>query len=97
MISYSNWSVLSVNFMVVLYLALSGVALCSVLYLVGAKWQNEVRGLTTSLYSLFGVAFVLLLILLAGAYVPAIRSDPTPADERASFEAEAVFEATHEL
>ncbi len=37
MISYSNWSVLSVNFMVVLYLALSGVALCSVLYLVGRK------------------------------------------------------------
>ncbi len=67
MISYSNWSVLSVNFMVVLYLALSGVALCSVLHLVGAKWQNEVRDLTTSLYSLFGVAFVLLLILLAGA------------------------------
>ena len=67
MISYSNWSVLSVNFMVVLYLALSGVALCSVLYLVGAKWRFEVRQLASSLYSLFALAFVLLLILLVGA------------------------------
>lgn len=67
MISYSNWSVLSVNFVVVLYLALSGVALCSVLYLVGAKWRFEVRQLAASLYSLFALAFVLLLVLLAGA------------------------------
>ena len=36
MFDYSNWSVLTVNFLVVLYLALSGVALCSVLHLVSA-------------------------------------------------------------
>lgn len=66
MISYSNWSVLSVNFIVVLYLALSGVALCSVLYLVGAKWIAEVKHLATSLFALFPIAFVLLLILLLG-------------------------------
>ena len=66
MISYSNWSVLSVNFMVVLYLAMSGVALCSVLYLVGAKWRTEVYKLATALFSLFPLAFVLLLILLIG-------------------------------
>ncbi|MEW6562845.1 MAG: hypothetical protein AB1400_06395 [Pseudomonadota bacterium] len=64
--SYSNWSVLSVNFLVVLYLALSGVALCSVLYLVNAKWRYEVRQLSVSLFALFPLAFVLLLILLAG-------------------------------
>ncbi len=67
MISYSNWSVISVNFMVVLYLALSGITLCSVLYLVGAKWRFEVRQLAVSLYALFSLAFVLLLILLIGA------------------------------
>lgn len=66
-LSYSSWSVLTVNFMVVTYLALSGVALCSVLYLVGAKWRFEVRHLAVSLHSLFALAFVLLLILLAGA------------------------------
>lgn len=66
MISYSNWSVLSVNFLVVLCLAFSGVALCSVLYLVGAKWRFEVRQLAVSLFALFPVAFVMLIILLVG-------------------------------
>lgn len=66
MISYSDWSVLSVNFLVVLYLALSGVGLCSVLYLVGAKWRFEVRQLSVALFALFPLAFVLLLILLIG-------------------------------
>lgn len=66
MISYSNWSVLSVAFVLVTYLALSGVALCAVLYLVGAKWRFQVRQLSTSLFALFPLAFVLLLILLAG-------------------------------
>lgn len=67
MISYSNWSVLSVSFLVVLYLALSGVALCSVLYLVNAKWQSEIRQLAVSLFALFPLAFALLLVLLFGA------------------------------
>ncbi len=67
MISYSNWSVLTVAFMVVTYLALSGVALCAVLYLVGAQWRSQVRNLAVSLYALFPLAFVLLLVLLAGA------------------------------
>jgi len=66
MISYSNWAVLSVNFLVVLCLAFAGVALCSVLYLVGGKWRHEVRPLAVSLYALFPLAFVLLIILLVG-------------------------------
>lgn len=66
MFSYSNWSVLTASFVIVTYLAMSGVALCSVLYLVGAKWRREVGPLTVTLFSLFPLAFVLLLILLAG-------------------------------
>jgi hypothetical protein len=66
MISYSNWSVLTASFMVVTYLALSGVALCSVLYLVGAKWRFQVRDLAVSLYSLFPMAFAMLVVLLIG-------------------------------
>ena len=66
MFAYSNWSVLTASFVVVLSLALSGVALCSVLHLVGAKWRFEVRHLATSLYALFPLAFVLLVILLVG-------------------------------
>jgi len=64
--SYSNWSVLTASFVIVTYLALSGVSLCAVLYLVGAKWRHQVRHLATSLFALFPLAFVLLLILLAG-------------------------------
>ena len=63
---YSNWAVLTVSFVVVLSLALSGVALCSVLHLVGAQWRFNVRHLAASLYALFPLAFVLLVILLAG-------------------------------
>jgi hypothetical protein len=66
MITYSNWSVLTISFLVVLYLAISGVTLCSVLYLVGAKWRNEIKNISTNLFALFPMAFVLLLVLLAG-------------------------------
>lgn len=66
MFSYSNWSVLTVNFLVVLYLPLSAIALCSVLHLVSAKWRFEIRQLAASLFALFPLAFVLLIILLVG-------------------------------
>lgn len=66
MFAYSNWAVLTVSFVVVLSLALSSVALCSVLHLVGAKWRFEVRNLAVSLYALFPLAFVLLIVLLLG-------------------------------
>jgi hypothetical protein len=64
MISFSNWSVVTVNFLVVLYLALGGVTLCAVLHLVGARWRYEIRLLASSLFALFPLAFVLLVVLL---------------------------------
>jgi hypothetical protein len=67
MFSYSNWSVLTVNFLVVLYLALGGVTLSAVLHLVGARWRHEVRFLASSLFALFPLAFVLLVVLLVNA------------------------------
>ncbi len=66
MFDYSNWSVLTVNFLVVLYLALGGVTLCALLHLIGAKWQSEIRQVVAALYVLFPLAFVLLIILLFG-------------------------------
>lgn len=66
MLAYSNWAVLTVSFVVVLSLALSGVALCSVLHLVNAQWRFQIRHLATSLYALFPLAFVLLVVLLVG-------------------------------
>jgi hypothetical protein len=67
MFSYSNWSVLTVNFLVVLYLALGGVTLSAVLHLAGARWRYEIRLLASSLFALFPLAFVLLIVLLANA------------------------------
>ena len=66
MLSYSNWSVLTVNFLVVLYLALGGVTLSAVLHLVGAQWRYEIRILASALSALFPLAFVLLVVLLVG-------------------------------
>jgi Ni/Fe-hydrogenase subunit HybB-like protein len=66
MISYSNWSVLTASFLVVLYLALGGVTLSAVLHLVGAQWRYEIRRLAVCLFALFPLAFILLIILLVG-------------------------------
>jgi hypothetical protein len=67
MFSYSNWSVLTVNFLVVLYLALGGVTLSAILHLAGARWRYEIRLLASSLFALFPLAFVLLVVLLVNA------------------------------
>ncbi len=67
MFSYSNWSVLTVNFLVVLYLALGGVTLSAILHLAGARWRYEIRLLASSLFALFPLAFVLLVVLLLNA------------------------------
>ena len=64
MFAYSNLAVLSVSFVVILSLALSGVALCSVVHLVGGKWHLEIKRLALSLYALFPLAFVLLVVIL---------------------------------
>jgi hypothetical protein len=67
MFSYSNWSVVTVNFLVVVYLALGGVTLSALLHLAGARWRYEVRLLASSLFALFPLAFVLLVVLLVNA------------------------------
>ena len=52
MFSFSNWSVVTVNFLVVLYLALGGVTLSAILHLAGARWRYEIRLLASSLFAL---------------------------------------------
>ncbi|MDA1106944.1 MAG: hypothetical protein O2845_00875 [Proteobacteria bacterium] len=61
---FGSWSVLTTDFLVVLYLALCGVLFCSLLQMANAQWRFYVRKLAVSLAVLFPVAFVLLLILL---------------------------------
>jgi hypothetical protein len=64
--NFGSWSVLTTNFLVVLYLALAGVTFASILHLVNGKWRFQVRYFAVSLTGLFPLAFVLLLVLLAG-------------------------------
>ena len=63
--NFGSWSVLTTNFLIVLYLALNGVTLASVLHLVNGKWRFQVRNLAVSMASLFPLAFVLLILVLA--------------------------------
>ena len=63
--NFGSWSVLTTNFIVVLYLALAGVTFASILHLANGKWRYQVRYFAVSLAGLFPLAFVLLLILLS--------------------------------
>jgi hypothetical protein len=65
MISNGSWSVLTTNFLVVLYLSLGGVTLAAILHLVNAKWREQVRVLSVAAFGLYPLAGVLLVILLA--------------------------------
>ncbi len=62
--NFGSWSIVTTNFLIVLYLALNGVTLAALLHLANGKWRFKVRELAVSLAALFPVAFVLLLILL---------------------------------
>jgi hypothetical protein len=61
---FASWSVLTVDFLVVLHLALGGVTLAALLHLVNAKWRFDIRYLSVSFFALFPLAFLLLIILL---------------------------------
>ncbi|RMH21143.1 MAG: hypothetical protein D6698_03125 [Gammaproteobacteria bacterium] len=62
--NFGSWSILTTNFLIILYLALGGVTLASVLQLVNAKWRFPIRRLAVSFAILFPVAGILLIILL---------------------------------
>jgi len=63
---FGSWSVLTANFLFILYMALAGVTFASILHLVNGTWRFQVRYYAVSLAILFPVAFVLLIILLIG-------------------------------
>ena len=54
---FASWSVLTVDFLVVLHLALGGVTLAALLHLVNAKWRFDIRYLSVSFFALFPLAF----------------------------------------
>jgi hypothetical protein len=61
---FASWSVLTVDFLVVLHLALGGVTLAALLHLVNAQWRYTIRYFSVSFFALFPLAFCLLIILL---------------------------------
>ena len=64
--NFGSWSVLTTNFLIVLYLALAGVTFAAILHLVNGKWRFQVRYFAVAMAGLFPLAGVLLLILLYG-------------------------------
>jgi len=62
--NFGSWSVLTTNFLLVLFMALAGVTFSAILHLVNGKWRFQVRYIACSLAALFPVAFIILLILL---------------------------------
>src|SRR3569833_789576 len=66
--NFGSWSVLTTNFLFILYLALGGVTFSAILHLVNGKWRFKVRNLACSLSVLFLFAGVLLLVLLANGH-----------------------------
>ncbi|MFY9641975.1 MAG: hypothetical protein WAK07_13905 [Rhodomicrobium sp.] len=65
MVPFASWSVLTTDFLIILYLTLSGVVFSSILQLSGARWHYELRKVALSLYALYPLAFILLVVLLA--------------------------------
>ena len=62
---FGSWSVLTTNFLIILYLALGGAIFPVILQLAGAtRWRAQVGFLSGTCTALFPIAFVLLLILL---------------------------------
>ncbi len=63
-LAFGNWSILTTNFLAVLYLSLGGVTLSAILHLCNGQWRFEVRDIACSMAVLFPLAFILMLILL---------------------------------
>ena len=63
--NFGSWSVLTTDFLIVLYIALNGVTFSSILHLCNGKWRFAVRHLACSMSVLFPIAGILLVILLA--------------------------------
>ena len=61
---FGSWSILTTNFLFVLYMGLAGVTFASILHLVNGKWRFQVRYFAVSLFSLLPLAGLLLIILL---------------------------------
>lgn len=62
--NFGSWSVLTTNYLILLYLALGGVTLAAVLHLCNGQWRFQVRKLACSFAALFPICGILLLILL---------------------------------
>lgn len=63
--NFGSWSVLTTNFLIVLYLSLNGITLAAVLHLVNGQWRFKIRNIAVAMSSLFPLAFILLVIVLA--------------------------------
>jgi hypothetical protein len=52
MVPFASWSILTADFLIVLYFMLGGVTLAANLHLSSAKWRYDVRNIAVSLLGL---------------------------------------------
>jgi len=64
LVPFASWSVLTADFLLLLHLTIGGVTLCALLHLASAKWRYRVREMAVSLFALYPLVFILLVILL---------------------------------
>jgi len=62
--SFGSWSILTTNFVIILFMCLGGVLLPSILHLLDGEWRYQIRHYSCAFVSLLPLAFLLLLILL---------------------------------
>jgi hypothetical protein len=68
LVSFASWSVLTADFLVLLHLTIGGVTLSAILHLASAKWRYRVRDIAGSMFALYPLVFVLLVVLLLGRH-----------------------------
>jgi hypothetical protein len=64
LIPFASWSVLTADFLILLHLTIGGVTFCAILHLASAKWRYKVRDIAGSLFALYPLVALLLVILL---------------------------------
>ncbi|MGO9483376.1 MAG: hypothetical protein ACLPX9_02160 [Rhodomicrobium sp.] len=69
MVPFASWSVLTTDFLIVLYLMLGGAVFSAVLQLSGARWHYEFRRVALALFGLYPLALVLLSVLLSAGEI----------------------------
>jgi hypothetical protein len=69
MVPFASWSVLTTDFLIILHLMLGGAVFSAVLQISGARWHYEFRRVALSLFALYPLALVMLMVVISAPEV----------------------------